>query len=163
MVWHRGKERTDNIHQADKREENRLGRGPIHQHHHPINRESGPLPSLFSALWCMLSVLSFPLYRTIYCQPDVSMYYTGARCSDVFRRVFTSRCCHVSFTCLLSVPGHCFSFWFCVYSWFFSLSPFPEDVKASVREDSFFYCFNFNHRNSKPLDSPLRLRWNGAM
>ena len=79
----------------------------IHQHHHPINKECSPLPSLFSP--CMLSVLSFPL---AYCQ-----------CFCVFTVLHGARCtvCIPSCVCISQLPWYttyASSFtWSFVYTW----------------------------------------------
>ena len=83
----------------------------------------------------MLSVLSFPLYQTIYCQPDVSLCITLV--PDVLQYSVLSLH-HAVAMFLLHV---CCLYLTIVFPSGFiyiaSLSPFPEDVKASVREDSF--------------------------
>ena len=101
----------------------------IHQQHHPINRERGPLPSLFSSFVdsLMLSVLSFPLGHTINCQFSVCFciftYICITRCQIYCHLVFASHSYHVALRMLhllhglLSIPGYCFSFGF-VYSLF---------------------------------------------
>ena len=83
-IWHQCNTKTYNTHQADngvtqERKEQvtyiKLTKEKktdwVEGHTLLIGWCCGSLPSLFSAFWCMLSVFSFPLYHTIYCQSDV--------------------------------------------------------------------------------------------